>query len=134
MLRASERHIREAQLFTAILKQLLITVFAVGGTLETDVRGCFVAVLRIMEGDRLRFTRTGAGPRQERAVNDRELKSLAAVNREDLHRVCVGLKSSRPLLLAVFLLSGRDLLASQFRKAVGPSRSADAARWRSWER
>ena len=57
---------------------------------------------------------------QERAVHDRELEALAAVDREHLDRLGVGLESPRALLLPVVALGVGDALGKPAAKRRDP--------------
>ena len=73
-----------------------------------------------------------AGLPQERVVDDRELEALAAVDRQHLHRLGVGLQPAAALLVAVSCSASAIRRRSQAVSAVVPSCSAVAAACSSW--
>ena len=85
-------------------------MLAEAGPVEADVDRAPVAERGIVEEHRLGIGGAPARRPQERAVDDRELEALAAVDREDLHRLRIGLEPARPLLLALLSLRGGHLL------------------------
>ena len=62
---------------------------------------------------------------QERAVDDGELEALAAVDRQDLHGVGVGLQPPGALLVATFLDGGADPGAQPARQRGGAEALVD---------
>ena len=110
--------VEQAQLLAALLAHLDLAVVLPTGdpvvvTLPADVDRARGSVVRVVEHDELRLGRRAVP--EERAVDDGELEALAAVDRQHLHGVGVGLESPAAIL-AVGVLGRRR-------------RSAAAASW-----
>ena len=120
VLRAGQRDVGEPQVLAALLDHVLLDVALEGPALRARRRSCAGPRRRVVEEDRLRVVRDPGRLPQERAVDDRELEALAAVDRQHLHRLGVGLeppaRSSSP--------SSRS--ASAMRSASQPRSAVDA--------
>ena len=109
MLGASQRDVGQAQVLATLLDHVLVEVALERPPLEPDVDRVLVPGRRIVESHRLLRPDPRRIP-QERAVDDRELEALAAVDRQHLDRLGVGLEPPRPLLLALVALGVGDAL------------------------
>ena len=111
MLRARERDVREPQVLSALLDQVLLHVRGEVRAVEADVDRPRVVARRVVEEDRLALVADPGRLPQVGEVDDRELEPLAAVDREHLHGLGVGLQPAAALLVAGLLLGGGDPLA-----------------------
>ena len=94
---AGQRHVGEAQLLAALLDVVLVQVGVVLVAGQADVDRA--PGLLVVEVDGLPLVREAPGVPQERAVDDRELEALAAVEGEHLHGVGVGVQAARALVV-----------------------------------
>ena len=111
---AGQRDVGEAEVLAALLDEVLAPVRRVVRSVEPDVDRARVAGVGSWNEIGWFVARDPARLPQERAVDDRELEALAAVDRQHLDRLGVGLEPAAALLVA--------------RVLAPPRRSAGAAR------
>jgi hypothetical protein len=111
VLGAGQRDVGQAQVLAALLGLVLGLVARELRSVEADVDRPRVARVGVVEEDRLLAARDVAGLPQVREVDDGELEPLAAVDRQDLHRLLVGVQAAAALLVARLVLRGGDPLA-----------------------
>ena len=134
-LRARQRDVREAQVLAALLVDVLLPVRASTAALRGRRRSSAVAGRR--RGRHRLASRSGCsdGSHRNGAVDDRELEALAAVDRQHLHGLGVGLEPAAALLVARCRSSPRRSVraatrSARWRRAARSSPRRAAARRR----